>query len=530
MWNLGDMFDAVAEAVPPDRQAIVQGDKVVTWGELDRRTNRLARGFIAMQLAPHDCVAILSRNHPAYIEGFVACLKARLCPVNVNYRYTADEIAYVLGDCNAQGLIYQSEFAPQAAALSKLFPNLRLICIDCDDDDARSFERLASEGDGTRLAITRSPEDPFLLYTGGTTGKPKGVVWPGNAVRAVQMEAPVVKHRPATLAEHAANVKANATPGRVLPACPLMHGAGINATLSELISGGTGIVLAGRGFDAQELWATVARHRVSRVLIVGDAFGRPMLQALDAAPGEHDLSSLKLMSSAGLMWSREVKQGLIRHMPWISLLDVLGASEAAGLGYSLMTKDRDVPTGRFDPAPVTVLISEDGKVMPKGAPGDGLVARPYPLPTGYLGDPKKTAEIFRVIDGVRYAIPGDWGRIHPDGTMELIGRGSLVINTGGEKVFVEEVEEALKLAGGIDDAMVVGLPDPDWGSIAVGLVTRHREQEFDEHQIKAALRERLASYKVPKSIFAVDALPRAESGKGDYGRARAIAAALQSQR
>ena len=530
MWNLGDMFDAVAEVVPPERQAIVQGDTVVAWGELDRRTNRLARGLLALALAPHDCIAILARNHPAYIEGFVACLKARLCPVNVNYRYTADEIAYVLADCTAQGLIYQAEFAPQVASLRARFPHLRLICIDGAEGDALAFEALAGVGDGSRLAITRSPEDPFLLYTGGTTGKPKGVVWPGNAVRQVQMEAPVVKHRPTTLAEHAANVKANAAPGRVLPACPLMHGAGINATLSELISGGTGIVLAGRGFDAGELWATVARHRVSRVLMVGDVFARPLLQWLDANPDQHDLSSLKLMSSAGLMWSREVKQGLIRHMPWISLLDVLGASEAAGLGYSLMTKDRDVPTGRFDPAPVTVLISEDGKVMPKGVPGDGLVARPYPLPTGYLGDPKKTAEVFRVIDGVRYAIPGDWARIHADGTMELIGRGSLVINTGGEKVFVEEVEEALKLADGVDDAIVVGLPDPTWGSIAVALVTWRGAAAFDEDRIKSDVRIQLAPYKVPKSVFVVDALPRAESGKGDYARARAIANGLQSQR
>ncbi len=529
MWNLGDMFDAVAAVVPPERQAVVHGDRVVTWGDLDRRTNRLARSFLAMGLLPHECVAILSRNDPAYIESFVACLKARLCPVNINYRYTTDEIGYVLADSTTRLLIYQSEFAPQASALKGRFPSLHLVCIGHAEGGIPRFEDLAEQGDGGRLAITRDPSDPFLLYTGGTTGRPKGVIWPGKAVRSAQMEAPVVRHRPTSLDEHAANVKANASPGRVLPACPLMHGAGINATLSELISGGTSIILEGRRFDPQELWATVARHKASRVLMVGDAFARPLLQALDAAPGTFDLSSLQLMSSAGLMWSLEVKQGLLRHMPWLTLLDVLGASEAAGLGYAIMTKDRALPTGRFDLAPLTVLISEDGRVLPKGRPGEGFVARSYPLPLGYLGDPTKTAEVFRVIDGERYAIPGDWGRIHEDGTLELIGRGSLVINTGGEKVFVEEVEEALKRVTGIDDAMVIGLPDATWGTVVVALVTATSHVEFNEARAKETVRVDLAPYKVPRSIFVVPTLPRAESGKSDYARARGIVADLMGQ-
>ena len=529
MWNLGDMFDVVAGVVPPEREAIVYGEQVVTWGELDQRTNRLARGFIGMGLAPHDCVAILSRNDPAYIESFVACLKSRLCPVNINYRYTIDEIGYVLTDSSTKMLIYQREFSKQALALQQRFPTLRLVCIGHSDHGTTHFEDLASLGEAGRLTITRDPSDPFLLYTGGTTGRPKGVIWPGKAVRSAQMEAPVVRHRPTSLDEHAANVRANAVPGRVLPACPLMHGTGINATLSELISGGTSIILAGVRFDPADLWATVARHKVSRVLIVGDAFARPMLQALDATPDQFDLTSLKLISSAGLMWSREVKEGLLRHMPWVTLLDVLGASEAAGLGYAIMTKDRALPTGRFDPAPSTVLISEAGHVLPKGEPGEGFVARSYPLPTGYLGDPKKTAEVFRVIDGERYAIPGDWARIHIDGTLELIGRGSLVINTGGEKVFVEEVEEALKRVPGIDDAMVIGVPDATWGSVVAALVTATPQIAFNELSTQHAVRSALAPYKVPKVIFDVPALPRAESGKSDYARARKILAELMGQ-
>lgn len=524
MWNLGDMFDAVATVVPPDRQAIVQGDRVVTWGDLDKRTNRVARAFVSMGHAPHDRVAILSRNDPAYIESFIACLKARLCPVNINYRYTTDEIGYVLDDCSARMLVFQEEFRPQAEDLRRRASDLRLVCIGDAGEVALRFEDLAGTGDFGPLSIDRDPDDPFLLYTGGTTGRPKGVVWPGRAVRSAQMEAPVVRHRPTTLAEHVANVKSNASPGRVLPACPLMHGAGINATLSELISGGTSIVLAGTRFDPAELWATVERHKVSRVLIVGDAFARPMLRALDAMPGVFDLTSLKLISSAGLMWSVEVKTGFLKHMPWLTLLDVLGASEAAGLGYAIMTKDRSLPTGRFDPAPSTVLISPTGEVLPKGQPGEGFVARSYPLPTGYLGDPKKTADVFKTIGGERYALPGDWGRIHDDGTLELIGRGSLVINTGGEKVFVEEVEEALKRADGIDDAIVVGMPDATFGSIVAALVTVSAGRPLDIAETQKAVRAELAPYKVPKIIVAVPALPRAESGKSDYGRAKKILA------
>ena len=528
MWNLGDMFDAVAAVVPVQRQAVVHGEHAVTWGELDRRTNNLARAFLTMGFAPHDCVAILSRNDPAYIECFVACLKARLCPVNVNYRYTTDEIAYVLADSSSKLLVYQREFAQQAEALRAQFTGLRTVCIGGADSVAEDFERLASQGDGSRLTITRDPADPFLLYTGGTTGRPKGVVWPGKAVRSAQMESPVVAKRPTTLDEHAANVAANPTPGRVLPACPLMHGAGINATLSELISGGTGIILSAPRFDPSDLWATAEKHAATRILIVGDAFARPMLQALDAAPGRYDLSALKLISSAGLMWSREVKLGLLRHMPWLTLLDVLGASEAAGLGYAIMTRDRGLPTGRFDPAPSTVLISEDERVLPKGAPGEGYVARSYPLPLGYLGDPKKTADVFRVIDGERYAVPGDWARIHADGTLELVGRGSLVINTGGEKVFVEEVEEALKRVVGIDDAIVVGLPDPTWGSVIVALIKPAGDTSLDEAGTREALRADLAPYKIPRVLLQVSELPRAESGKSDYPRARTIAAQRMS--
>ncbi|WP_200959376.1 AMP-binding protein, partial [Hydrogenophaga sp. Root209] len=409
-WNLADILDGVAACVPADRPAIVYGEKVVSWGELDARSNRVARALLAAGHEAGERVAFLSRNHPGYIEGFVACLKSRLIHVNLNYRYTVDEVAGVLEDAGATALLYQQEFAPLVATLVARMPALRsCICLDGEGqgEATASFQVMAATGDASPLTIVREERDPLLLYTGGTTGRPKGVIWPGNHYRACQLESPLVQQRPANLSEHLALVAANATPGRVLPACPLMHGAGISSTLAELLNGGTALLLANHRFDPHELWHLAERERATRVLIVGDVFARPMLAALDEQPGRYDLPSLKVISSAGLMWSEEVKAGLLRHMPWLVLADIYGASEAAGLGYAITTKDRATPTGRFEPGPRTVMVGDDGRIVPAGQEGEGWLARGEPLPEGYFGDPKKTAEVFRSIDGERYSVPGD---------------------------------------------------------------------------------------------------------------------------
>lgn len=532
-WNLADIFDGVAARVPAERPAIVQGDTVVRWGELDARSNRVARAFLAAGHQPGDRVAFLSRNHPGYIEAFIACLKARLIHVNINYRYTVDEVAGVFEDAGVTAVLYQQEFAGMVAELAARFPAMRTrICVDGagQGEATAAFQALAAQGDGSRLAIQRAEQDPLLLYTGGTTGRPKGVVWPGNRYRECQLESPLVKQRPANLQEHLELVAANTQPGRVLPACPLMHGAGISSTLGELLNGGTALLLAERRFDAEELWALAARERATRILIVGDVFARPMLEALDAAPGRHDLSALKVISSAGLMWSEEVKAGLLRHLSGVTLVDIYGASEASGLGYAITTTERSTPTGRFQPGPKTVMVGEDGRIVPAGLAGEGWLARAEPLPEGYFGDPKKTAEVFRTIDGERYAVPGDWVRRYPDGSMQLMGRGSLVINSGGEKIYVEEVEEALKRVPTVSDTLVVGVPDARWGSVITALVLLQPGAVLDEAAARTGLAPQLAGYKIPKHFFAVEHLPRADSGKGDYRAARSLAERLLAQR
>lgn len=524
-WNLADIFDGVAARVPPERPAIVHGGTVVTWGALDARSNRVARAWLAAGHLPGERVAFLARNHPGYIEGFIACLKARLIHVNINYRYTVDEVAGVFEDAGVTAVLYQQEFAGLVSELAARFPALRTrICLDGagQGEATAAFQALAAQGDGSPLAIERSERDPLLLYTGGTTGRPKGVIWPGNRYRECQLESPLVRQRPENLQEHL-DLVANAAPGRVLPACPLMHGAGISSTLGELLNGGTALLLDGRSFDAGELWALAARERATRILIVGDVFARPMLEALDADPGRYELSALKVISSAGLMWSEEVKAGLLRHMPWLILADIYGASEASGLGYAITTVESSTPTGRFQPGPKTVMVGEDGRIVPEGLAGEGWLARAEPLPEGYFGDPKKTAEVFRTIEGARYAVPGDWVRRYPDGSMQLVGRGSLVINSGGEKIYVEEVEEALKRLPGVADTLVVGVPDARWGSAITALVRMQPGALLDEAAMRAGLAPYLAGYKMPKHFFHVEHLPRADSGKGDYRAARAQA-------
>ncbi|AZS20037.1 MULTISPECIES: acyl-CoA synthetase [unclassified Caulobacter] len=526
-WNYGDIFDAVARAAPPERPALIWRDAVVTWGEFDRRTNNLAKALIDLGLKPDARIGILCRNHPAYLEFLVAGVKARLLTVNLNYRYTADEIAYVLNDCNAEVLFYQSDFDGMLASLQERLPGVQAwVRIENErspeapPEGALSYETLARTGDGKPLDITRSADDGYLLYTGGTTGKPKGVHWSTDQSRRVQLESPLIARVPQTMEEHLETVRA--TDSRIIPACPLMHGSGSNSAMGDLLNGGTAIILSGDRFDAAQLWREVEKHRATRVSIVGDVFAKPMLKALDDAPGAYDLSSMRAISSAGLTWSKEVKEGLLRHMPNIALVDILGASEASGLGYSVAKAGKIPETGVFDAAPLTVLIDPDtGAIMPKDRPSEGFIARSGAMANGYFGDPEKTAATYRVIDGVRYAVPGDFARWMPPNQFTLIGRGNLSINTGGEKVFPEEVEEALKLQPGVADVLVVGQPDDKWGKIVVAILKA--DGVFDEARVRAGLAQTLSAYKHPKRFVLVDTVPRHESGKADYRTAIALA-------
>ncbi|WP_439567429.1 AMP-binding protein [Sphingopyxis sp.] len=520
-WNFGDLLDATAAHVPGDRPAIIRGDHVTNWADFDARTNRLARAMLAAGMPAGARIAILARNIPEFIEVAAAAFKARLTHVNLNYRYTTSEIEYVLRDCQAAGLFYQDEFAPVVAPLIAGAVDHLTYAVQIGGDGA--YAGIVSAGDAAPLGIKRSPDDGYLLYTGGTTGRPKGVMWRSADARRSQLESPVAVTTPANMDDHIAQVSKGAA-GRVMPACPLMHGAGLNSSLAELLVGGTAVLLPSDRFSAEELWSEAERHRVTRILIVGDAFARPMADMLLANPGRWDLSTLRLISSAGLMWSEHVKGALLQTLPQLTLLDILGASEASGFGYAITNKDRATPTGLFEPGPQTVIIDQDsGRVLGYREVGQGWLARRPPFGAGYHGDPEKTASVYRTIDGTAYAIPGDMAERLPDGRLRLLGRGSMCINTGGEKVFVEEVEEALKRIDGITDAMVFGLPDPKWGAIVTALV--EAGDVPDDQALRAALSHDLAAYKQPRTIIRVAAMPRHASGKSDYRSGMDIALA-----
>ncbi len=514
-WNFGDLLDATAAVVPGDRPALIQGERVVSWAEFDARTNRMARAFLAAGLPVGARVAILARNIPEFIEIACAAFKARLSHVNINYRYTVGEIDYVLQNCQAQGLFYQAEFADLVAPL---LPSLALAV----EIEGPAYAAMTREGDGHPLEIERSPEDGYLLYTGGTTGKPKGVMWRSGDARVSQLEAPTIKAVVRTMADHVAMVAENPMPGRVIPACPLMHGAGLNSSMAELVGGGTAVLLPDTRFDPIQLWDEAERTRATRILIVGDVFARPMAQALRDHPGRWDLSAMRVISSAGLMWSREVKRALVAAIPQVTLVDILGASEASGFGYAVTTATHETPTGYFEPGRHTVLVEPDtDRILEANEPGEGWLARRPPFGLGYHDDPAKTAATYRRIGDEVLAIPGDMAVREADGRLRLVGRGNMVINTGGEKVFAEEVEEAMKRAPGIEDAIVVGVPDPIWGRkiVALARVTA----AYDAATAQQAMLADLAAYKLPKHVIVLDTLPRHASGKSDYRNALAIA-------
>lgn len=525
-WNFGDLLDATAAHVPPERPAIIRGDHVTSWGDFNARSNRLARAMRAAGLPDGARIAILARNIPEFIEIAAAAFKARLTHVNLNYRYTTSEIEYVLRDCQAAGLFYQGEFASVVAPLIGGSVEHLSYAVQIGGSPSIpsviAYNALVKQGDASPLGITRSPDDGYLLYTGGTTGRPKGVMWRSADARLSQLESPVAVSTPASMDDHIAQVKKGAA-GRVMPACPLMHGAGLNSSMAELLVGGTTILLPSDRFSAEELWEEAARCQATRILIVGDAFARPMAEALEAYPQRWDLSKLRLISSAGLMWSEPVKAALLKALPQLILLDILGASEASGFGYSITTSERATPTGLFETGPQTVIIDvESDRVLTDDECGQGWLARRKPFGAGYHGDPEKNASVYRRINGEDYAIPGDMAERLPDGRLRLLGRGSMCINTGGEKVFVEEVEEALKRLDGVDDAMVFGLPDPKWGSVVTALIEGDAP---DDAVLRAQLSQDLAPYKQPRVMVRVKAMPRHASGKSDYRSGMEIAAA-----
>jgi acyl-CoA synthetase (AMP-forming)/AMP-acid ligase II len=533
-WNYGDILDGVDQIAPPERPALIHGDKVVRWDDFSRRTNNLARAMLAGGAQAGDKIAFYMRNRPEYSEGIAAGFKARLTHVNVNYRYVANELIYLLDNSDSTVVIYTAEFAHHVERIRSELPKVKQWIEVADGhaggQDALDFDDMANTGNGEPLGIERSGDDMLFLYTGGTTGMPKGVMWRHQDLWSVTGAGgnPRLGLGPAEdLDDYLSRLRA-ASPPVNLPLPPMMHGTGLLSCVSAMTHGGTAITLTGRSFDAPEALAAIQQHGVTAVTIVGDAFARPMLEALNANPGTYDISSVQFVSSSGVMWTREVKAGLLRHNENLLLSDAFSSSEAIGLGSSIMTKDEEVEVAKFTLGPSCKVFTEELREVQAGSGESGMVGVTGYLPVGYFKDEEKTARTFPVIDGVRYSIPGDWVKVEADGSLTLLGRGSNCINTAGEKVYPEEVEEALKHNESVADALVVGLSDDRWGQAITAVVSLNPGFELDEIGLREFARTELAAYKLPKRIFAKDDLERAPNGKANYQLIREFAEAASA--
>jgi len=535
-WNFGTVFESVADTIP-DHTALVQGDRRRTWRELDERAARLAAALRDLGLGPDSKVAFYLYNSNEYLETLLACFKLRAVPANVNYRYTADELAYLLENSDAEAVVFHGSLGKQVDAVRE--PSLRVrAAVQVDDgaplvDGAVRYEDLIAEHEPMER-IERTGDDLLFLYTGGTTGMPKAVVWRHEdlfgalAPAAYSFFGLTVPDVSSEAGELVRKVHESGLVPVHLPASPLMHGTGQFSTLQVLCLGGTIVTLEGRHFDPHELWQVVQREHVTQIAIVGDAFAKPMLRALDEADARgdpYDLSSLLLVISSGVIWSAPVKQALIERKPVIAY-DSLGSSEGVGFATALTTADSEGETARFSIGSDTKVFTDDGQEVKPGSGEEGLLAVGGYLPVGYYKDPEKTAATFRVVDGERYSIPGDYATVEEDGTITLLGRGSVSINSGGEKIFPEEVEEAVKQHPGVGDAVVVGVPDERFGEAVTAVVALAPGSNADEGDIADAVeRSGLARFKRPRHVVVVDAVPRGPNGKADYAWARDTARA-----
>ncbi|NQY13596.1 MAG: acyl-CoA synthetase [Henriciella sp.] len=530
IWNFGDLLDDNGAHLGDNNPALIHGDRVVSWPEMTERSNNVARWLLANGAQFGDKIGFYMRNQPEYTEGLAASFKARLTHVNVNYRYLDDELAYIIDNSDSTVVLFDVEFRENVARVRDRLPHVKIWVEVGGSGDAPdyavAYEDIASTGNGAPLEIERSPDDLMFLYTGGTTGMPKGVMWSHQIWRDANLDGMrrIYGAAPENWEDHRAFVNEVGQHGRQLPACPLMHGTGLFTALGAFLNGGAIVTLENKTkFDPEQLWETVARNGVTAMAIVGDAFAKPMLKVLDANPGIYDLSSVASITSSGVMWSMEVKQGLIKHIPQVALMDSFGASEAVGFGMSVTTAEGVSETAKFEIGEHCKVFSEDGREIEPGSDETGLIARGGSVPLGYYKDEKKTAETFRTINGVRYAIPGDWCKVAADGTLTLLGRGSNCINSAGEKIYPEEVEEALKAHEAVRDALVVGVPDDKWGQAVTGVVELADHSETDEDTLRAFVRTQLAAYKAPKRILFSPDLKRAPNGKADYKSIRAFA-------
>jgi acyl-CoA synthetase (AMP-forming)/AMP-acid ligase II len=532
-FNLADLYESVADLVPA-QPAVVAGDRRLTYDGLDRRSNRLAHHLAAAGVGAGDRVGLQLANGTEYLEGMLACFKIRAVPVNVNYRYVASELRYLYRDAGLVGLVFHSRFAPAVAgALAAVAP--ARVLLEVPDGTAAAgvgddYEGALDASSDERDFGPRSADDLYCVYTGGTTGMPKGVLWRHEDIFFAAMGGGDPMSLGNVISSPDELTGRVLRPGLSALACPpFMHASAHWLAFTMLFGGGKVVTLPRGQFDAAEAWRLVGAEAVNILVVVGDAMARPLLDELDARPGRYDISSLVAVGSGGAVLSPVTKQRLAAALPGRIVADAFGSSETGQLGGS---------AGADDPYGAPRLAVDDrtdvlDDALQPVAPGSGVVgqlARSGHIPLGYLGDDARSAATFVESGGRRWSLPGDMATVEADGTITIFGRGSLCINTGGEKVFPDEVEAAMKGIDGVEDVVVVGVPDERLGERVVAVVQARPGTPVDEDVLRARCRERLAGYKVPRQVVLSDAITRSPAGKADYRWARAVAGAATAPR
>ena len=530
--HFATVWESLADVIG-DATAIVHGDTRRTWTEYDNRSARIAAAYVDAGLVPDSKVGLFLYNGNEYLEAQYAAFKMRGVPVNVNYRYLDEELWYLLDNSDAEALVFHSSLGDRVARIIGRLPKIKLL-IEVDDggagqvDGARSYDQVVA-GYDPMPRITRDESDIYMLYTGGTTGMPKGVMYAMGGMTGgfITSGFPLVGAAPITEAALVASAVTDIVGAGnqiiSIPSCPLMHGTGLwlGAFIPHLM-GGSVITLPSRSLDSDELLTTVQNEKATSVVIVGDSFAKPIVRALEAAieAGKpYDTTTLKMVVSSGVMWTSEVKAEMLELIPQAVLLDAMGSSEGS-MGMQISMRGMPIETAKFSQSPTTKVFTDDDREVVAGSGEAGMVAAGGNVPIGYFKDPEKSARTFRTIGGVRYSFPGDMATVNADGSLALLGRGSQVINTAGEKVFPEEVEEAVKRSEGVLDCLVVGVDDEKFGQSVTAVASLAEGATVDEATIIASVKGQLAGYKAPKRVIFVSAVPRAPNGKADYKAAK----------
>ncbi len=528
-YNFADLFELAADKVP-DRTALIDKRREINFRDLDERSTRFAHALLDAGVKAGDHVGILATNCIEWVEAMYGVYKIRARVVNVNFRYVEEEMRYLFDNSDMVALVYQREYAPIVIAARDAQPKLKTFFrIEWDDSDADDtlepieFEAAIASGSPDRDFSERSDDDVYLLYTGGTTGMPKGVMWRqedvyfalGGGIDALTGE------RVTSPFDASNKINTDVPDGMVsLPIPPLMHGAGQFSIFRATCEGNTAVIVD--KFDAEETWRLVEKYKINMIGVTGDAMARPLAAALAEPGASYDLSSMFVISSGGAIFSEAVKQELRAQLPKTLLIDAFGASEVGHQGMNLGANETGKP--RFIVDASTAVLDDDLKPIEPGSGVVGRVARRGRMPIGYYKDEAKTASTFMVDgNGVRWVIPGDRATVEADGSITLLGRGSVCINSGGEKIYPEEVEAALKSHDAIFDAVVVGVPDDRWGERVAAVVQLRPGHALTLPELDAHARMKVSAYKVPRQLTIVEEVLRSPSGKADYRWAKTIA-------